>query len=76
MAKAPDGKTPDKRLTDRLKREEDLRRVIGQGIIDGLLSPVGVVRTNGDGYYGQTNGDYTQTGGFHDQGSGAYNQSP
>ena len=42
MAKAPDGKTPDKRLTDRLKREEDLRRVIGQGIIDGLLSPVGV----------------------------------
>jgi len=61
---------------DRIKKEETLRKAIGQAIIDGLLTPASVVRTSGDGYYNQTGGSYTQSGGYHDQtGGGGYTQS-
>ena len=60
----------------RLAREQDLRNAVGQAVIDGLLSPKGFVRTNGDGYYNQDTGDYEQSGGFHDQVNGGYSQKP
>lgn len=59
---------------DRAKRQEQIRQLLGQAVIEGLLTPTGFSRTNGDGYYNQGDGDYTQTGGFHDQGNGSYNQ--
>ncbi len=53
------------------------RKLIGQAIIDGLLTPgavflPGIAATD----YNQGQGNYTQKGGDHKQGPGDYNQSP
>jgi len=53
------------------------RKVIGQAIIDGVLSPrqVSLIDTISD--YAQGSGNYTQRGGGnYTQGGGNYNQAP
>ncbi|MES2043089.1 MAG: hypothetical protein V4475_04385 [Pseudomonadota bacterium] len=53
------------------------RKVIGQAIIDGVLSPrqVSLIDTVSD--YAQASGNYTQRGGGnYVQGGGNYNQAP
>jgi len=53
------------------------RRLIGQAIIDGLLSPSAIIGTVAMQDYGQNGGNYTQRGGGdHRQGgNGDYNQA-
>ena len=55
----------------------DRRKLIGQAIIDGLLSPglAGFLPVAADPDYNQGQGGYTQKGGDHKQGGGDYNQS-
>lgn len=54
------------------------RKLIGQAIIDGLLTPGAVFLPGVDrpSDYNQGQGNYTQKGGDHKQGPGDYNQSP
>jgi hypothetical protein len=56
----------------------DRRKLIGQAIIDGLLSPsqAAFLPLAADPDYNQGQGGYTQKGGDHKQGGGDYNQSP
>jgi hypothetical protein len=55
----------------------DQRRLIGQAIIDGLLSPTQVAVAASMPDYNQAKGDYTQRGGGgYTQGGGNYNQAP
>ena len=54
------------------------RKLIGQAIIDGLISPISLtferLATEG-GDYNQNQGDYNQSGGGnHNQGGGGYTQ--
>ena len=53
------------------------RKLIGQAIIDGILSPADVafLPNMADPDYNQGTGNYTQKGGDHKQGNGDYNQS-
>ena len=53
------------------------RRLIGQAIIDGLLSPSAIIGVTQLTDYGQNGGNYTQRGGGdHRQGgNGDYNQA-
>ena len=52
------------------------RKVIGQAIIDGILSPRQVAFINAAFDYTQTTGNYTQRGGGnYAQGGGNYNQA-
>lgn len=54
----------------------DRRKLIGQAIIDGLLSPAAaLLPVAADPDYNQGQGGYTQKGGDHKQGNGDYNQS-
>jgi len=54
------------------------RQLIGQAIIDGLLTSgqASVLPLAADPDYNQGQGGYTQKGGDHKQGGGDYNQSP
>ena len=49
------------------------RKLVGQAIIDGLLTPGSLVITQANDY-DQGTGNYDQGGGDHDQGGGNYNQ--
>lgn len=53
------------------------RKLIGQAIIDGLISPAesALSPVAADPDYNQGQGGYTQKGGDHQQGGGDYNQS-
>lgn len=67
--------------SDEVQRLESLsidrRRLIGQAIIDGLVSPAEAAMINfaADPDYDQGQGNYTQKGGDHRQAGGDYNQS-
>lgn len=54
----------------------DRRKLIGQAIIDGLLTPgAAFLPVARDPDYDQGQGGYTQRGGDHQQGGGDYNQA-
>ena len=66
---------------DKLQRlasvSTERRKLIGQAIIDGLISPgeSALSPVAADPDYNQGQGGYTQKGGDHKQGGGDYNQS-
>jgi hypothetical protein len=70
-----------KHSAEKLKRLETVsterRKLIGQAIIDGLISPgeAAFSPIAADPDYDQGQGGYTQKGGDHRQGGGDYNQS-
>ncbi|MFC9767997.1 hypothetical protein [Rhodococcus jostii] len=71
-----------KRDSQKVKRLEtrstERRKLIGQAIIDGILTPAdaALIPIGSDPDYNQSAGDYNQsTGGDHAQGGGDYNQS-
>lgn len=70
-----DESSKDKRLAT-LSAEG--RKLVGQAIIDGLLTPAAVIGVTRMQDYGQNAGDYNQRGGGdHRQGgNGNYNQAP
>lgn len=54
----------------------DRRKLIGQAIIDGLITPgAAFLPVAADPDYNQGQGGYTQRGGDHKQGGGDYNQA-
>jgi hypothetical protein len=55
----------------------DRRKLIGQAIIDGILTPqdAAFLPNAADPDYNQGTGNYTQKGGDHKQGNGDYNQA-
>lgn len=70
-----------KRDAAKVKQLETLsmerRQLIGQAILDGLLTPgeATILPLASDPDYDQGQGGYTQKGGDHNQGGGDYNQS-
>jgi hypothetical protein len=76
MAGKSDDKTEQKSQSP-TTMSTDRRKLIGQAIIDGLLSPsqAAFLPLASDPDYNQGQGGYTQKGGDHIQGSGDYNQS-
>lgn len=70
-----------KHEADKLQRlatvSTERRKLIGQAIIDGLISPgeSAFSPVAADPDYNQGQGGYTQKGGDHKQGGGDYNQS-
>jgi hypothetical protein len=76
MAGRPDDKAEAKSQAP-TTMSTDRRKLIGQAIIDGLLSPsqAAFLPLASDPDYNQGQGGYTQKGGDHKQGGGDYNQS-
>ena len=72
------GKHDAEKLKTLASVSTERRKLIGQAIIDGLISPTEAAFSPvaADPDYNQGQGGYTQKGGDHKQGGGDYNQSP
>jgi hypothetical protein len=75
MAGKPDEATQQTKAQSLTTMSTDRRKLIGQAIIDGLLTPAAFLPVASDPDYNQGQGGYTQKGGDHKQGGGDYNQS-